>query len=114
MKNKITIDDYLKKAAHSAGSEFGKMIRSQFADNQGDSELAMLIAPTLEELEEFKRAVAIMTPEEKENARNLNDEQIRKIAEDAKVDPANLEIFFNGYVLHCKRVSRAAQGSGEN
>ena len=105
MKNKITIDEYLKKAAHFAGSDFGKMVRSQFADNQGDSELGMLVAPTFEEIEELTRAVAIMTADEKEKAHQLSDEQIAKIAEDAKVDPANLAIFFNGYALHCKRVS---------
>ncbi len=65
----------------------------------------MLVAPSIEELEQLKKAVAIMTPAEKENAANLNDEQVQKIAEDAHVDPANLAIFFNGYTLHCKRVS---------
>ena len=81
------------------------MIRCQFKDDKGDSELAMLIAPTKEELEQFEKAVAIMTPNEKQNAEKLTDEQIQKIAEDAKIDPANLAIFINGYILHCKRVS---------
>jgi hypothetical protein len=67
--------------------------------------LAMLVAPSAEELEEFKKAVAIMTDEEKANAAELTDEQVQKIAADAQVDPANLAIFFNGYALHCKRVS---------
>jgi hypothetical protein len=65
----------------------------------------MLAAPTAEELEQLKRAVAIMTPSEKLNAANLTDEQIQKIACDAGIDPANFAIFINGYALHCKRVS---------
>ena len=105
MKTKLTIEDYLQKAARFAGSDFGRMVRSQFADNKGESELAMLMAPSLEELEELKRAVAIMTDDEKQSAESLSDEQIKRIAEDAKVDTANLAIFFNGYALHCKRVS---------
>jgi hypothetical protein len=65
----------------------------------------MLAAPTSEELEQLKRAVAIMTPDEKENAESLTDEQVGKIAADAKIDPAALAIFINGYAIHCKRVS---------
>ena len=65
----------------------------------------MLAAPTAEELEQLKKAVAIMTPEEKQNADTLTDEQIKRIAGDADVDPANFAIFINGYALHCKRVS---------
>lgn len=82
------------------------MIRSQFKDIKGGSELAMLAAPTAGELEQLKKAVAIMTSDEKEKADNLTDEQVRKIASDAGIDPANLAIFINGYALHCKRVSR--------
>ena len=88
-----------------AGSEYGQMVRGQFKDNQGSSELAMLVAPTEEELEQLKKAVAIMTPSEKETVEKLTDEQVQKIAADAQTDPANLAIFINGYVLHCKRVS---------
>ncbi|MDD5458200.1 MAG: hypothetical protein PHF37_02255 [Phycisphaerae bacterium] len=80
------------------------MLRTQFVDIQGDSELAMLISPTKEELEEFKKAVAIMTPDEKAAALDLTDEQVRKIADDAKVDPANFAIFINGYILHCRKL----------
>ena len=65
----------------------------------------MLVAPTKAELEQLEKAVAIMTPDEKKTAADLTDEQIQKIADDANVDPANLAIFFNGYALHCKRVS---------
>jgi molybdopterin/thiamine biosynthesis adenylyltransferase len=88
-----------------AGSEYGNMIRSQFKDIEGGSELAMLAAPSEEELEQLQRAVAIMTPDEKQNAAELADEQIQKIAADAQIDPANLAIFINGYALHCRRVS---------
>jgi hypothetical protein len=51
----------------------------------------------------LKKAVAIMTPDEKQNADRLSDEQIQKLAADAQIDPANLAIFFNGYALSCKR-----------
>lgn len=81
------------------------MIRGQFKDIKGGSELAMLAAPSIEELEQLKRAVAIMTPSEKEKADSLTDEQVQRIAADARIDPANLAIFINGYILHCKRVS---------
>jgi signal recognition particle GTPase len=91
--------------ARFSDSEYGKMIRNQFKDIRGGSELAMLAAPSSEELEQLKRAVAIMTPSEKEKADSLNDEQIQRIAADAGIDPANLAIFINGFALHCKRVS---------
>ncbi len=81
------------------------MIRSQFKDIEGGSELAMLAAPSTEELEQLKKAVAIMTPDEKEKADSLADEQVQRIAADAQVDPAIFAIFINGYALHCKRVS---------
>jgi signal recognition particle GTPase len=82
------------------------MIRSQFKDIEGGSELAMLAAPSIEELEQLKRAVAIMTPGEKENANSLTDEQVQRIAANARTDPANLAIFINGYTLHCKNNSQ--------
>jgi len=63
----------------------------------------MLASPTVEEVEQLRRAVAIMTLDEKRNAAGLSDEQIRRIAVDARVDPANLAIFINGYALKCKR-----------
>jgi signal recognition particle GTPase len=81
------------------------MIRSQFKDIKGSSELAMLAAPTEEELQQLKKAVAIMTPSEKKNADSLTDEQIQKIAADVQIDPAIFAIFINGYVLHCERIS---------
>ncbi len=82
------------------------MVRTQFQDIKGDSELAMLVSPSIEELEQLKKAVAIMTPDEKESADKLADDQIQKIAADAHIDPANFAIFINGYALHCKRVSQ--------
>jgi hypothetical protein len=65
----------------------------------------MLAAPTNDELQQLKKAVAIMTPDEKENADKLTDDQIHKIADDAKIDSGIFAIFLNGYALHCKRVS---------
>ncbi|HLB72447.1 MAG TPA: hypothetical protein VJJ98_00355 [Sedimentisphaerales bacterium] len=76
------------------------MVRNQFQDINGAAELAMLAAPTPNELAQLKKAVAIMTPAEKQNAHKLTDDQIRTIAEDAKIDPANFAIFINGYALH--------------
>jgi len=99
----ITVEQYLQKVAAFSDSKYGKAIREQFKDIQGSSELAMLAAPSAEELEQLKRAVAIMTPQEKENADSLTDEQIQKIADDAKIEPANFAIFINGYALHCKK-----------
>lgn len=101
----MTIDQYLEKVAKFAGQQFGQMVRDQFKDIQGTSELGMLACPSERELSELKKAVAIMTKDEKQNACNLSDEQIQRIALDAGVDAGNLAIFINGYVLHCKRVS---------
>lgn len=67
--------------------------------------MAMLAAPSSDELEQLKKAVAIMTTDEKQNADSLTDEQIQKIAVDARIDPGIFAIFINGYALHCKRVS---------
>ena len=105
MKMKLTIEQFLDNSRKFAGSDYGKMVRCQFKDSNGDSELAMLVAPTKEEIEQLEKAVAIMTGDEKENADKLTDEQIEKIADDAKIDKANLAIFINGYILYCKRVS---------
>jgi hypothetical protein len=105
MSKNISIEQYLEKAAKFAGSDYGKLIRCQFGDNNGSGELGMVVAPTLEELDQFKKAVAIMTPSEKESADSLTDEQVQKIAADAQIDPANLAIFINSYILHCRRTS---------
>jgi hypothetical protein len=99
----ITIEQYLKKLAHFADSEYGKMIRKNFVDIKGSSELAMLAAPTAEELKKLEKAVAIMTPAEKNAAEDLTDEQVHKIAADAQINPGMFAIFINGYALHCKK-----------
>jgi hypothetical protein len=63
----------------------------------------MLAAPSKEEYEELKRAVAIMTADDKANAAELNDEQVAKIAEDVKVDAAKFAIFINGFALESRK-----------
>jgi hypothetical protein len=103
--NRISIERYLEIVSRFSGNRYGKLVRDQFRDIKGSSELGMLAAPTEEELGQLKKAVAIMTPDEKQNADSLTDEQIQRIAADAQVDPANFAIFMNGYALHCKRVS---------
>ena len=108
---KITIEKYLDIIARFSGNEFGKLVRSHFKDFKGSSELAMLVAPGAGELEQIKKAVAIMTPKEKQNADTLTDEQTQRIAEDAKIDPANFAIFINGYALCCRRVPPSILGS---
>ena len=85
-----------------AGDEYGKRIRGQFKDIKGDSELAMLQTPGEDELRQLQRALAVMTKAEKENADKLTDEQVLKIAEDAKVDAGMFAIFINGYALEGK------------
>ncbi len=104
-KAKISLEEYLEEVARFCENEYGNRFRGQFQDMEGTSELAMLAAPTAAELAELRRAVAIMTAAEKHDADKLTDEQVERIAEDAKVDPANLAIFINGYSLTCKRVS---------
>lgn len=89
--------------ARFAGSEYGRLVREQFRDNEGTSELGMLASPTPQEMEQLRRAVAIMTADEKANADKLSDEQIHKIAADAQVEPGLLAIFINGYALHCRK-----------
>lgn len=82
-KEKISVQEYLQEVALFCDSEYGSNVRSRFTDMRGTSELAMLAAPTPQELEELRRAVAIMTPSEKNAADRLSDEQIEKIAVDA-------------------------------
>jgi hypothetical protein len=101
----LTIKQYLDRVAQFAGHDYGKMFRGQFGDNDGSSELAMLVSPSRAELGELQRAVAIMTDQEKANAVDLTDDQVQRIAVDAQVDAGNLAIFINGYALYCKRVS---------
>ncbi len=105
MTPKISLDQYLAKVARFCDNEYGSQVRGVFQDMAGASELAMLAAPTAAELAQLQRAVAIMTRSEKQTADRLSDEQIERIAADAKVDPAIFAIFMNGYALVCKRVS---------
>jgi hypothetical protein len=102
---KLSIGEYLEEVARFCDNQYGNTVRSRFEDVQGTSELAMLVAPTGDELSELRKAVAIMTPGEKQDAERLSDEQIEKIAADAHIDPANFAIFMNGYALISKRVS---------
>ena len=102
---KISVNEYLEEVAEFSDDQYGNRVRGQFKDVRGTSELAMLVAPTSEELAQLRRAVAIMTPSEKQDADRLSDEQVEKIAADAHVDPANFAIFINGYALVCKRAS---------
>jgi hypothetical protein len=104
-KVKISIGEYLEEVARFCDNQYGNTVRGRFEDVRGTSELAMLAAPTSDELLQLRRAVAIMTPTEKQDAGRLSDEQIERIAADAHVDPANFAIFMNGYALICKRVS---------
>ena len=101
----ISIEQYLAKVGAFAGDSYGRQIRSRFKDTKGTSELAMLASPTEEEFQQLKKAVAVMTPSEKQNAQRLSDEQVAKIAADAGIDPGNFAIFINGYAIRCKRVS---------
>ena len=104
-KTKISLEEYLQEVARFCEDEYGTRFRDQFEDSRGTSELAMLVVPTTEELQELRKAVAIMTPTERHNADRLTDEQMACIAQDARIDPANFAIFINGYALTCKRVS---------
>lgn len=101
----MTLNEYLQKVARFTDAAYGRQIRSQFRDIKGTSELAMLQSPSGAEIEQLKKAVAIMTPAEKQNASDLTDEQIQKIAADADIDAGVFAIFINGYNLECKRVS---------
>lgn len=98
----MTIEQYLEKVGEMTEDEYGQMVRARFKDMKGTSELNMLVCPSREEFEQLKAGVAIMTSKEKENIGNLSDEQILKIAEDAKIDPAIFAIFINGYALEKK------------
>ena len=104
-KVKISVEEYLEEVARFCDNQYGNVVRGRFQDVRGTSELALLVAPTSDELAQLRRAVAIMTPSERQGADRLSDEQIERIAVDAQIDPANFAIFMNGYALTCKRVS---------
>ena len=99
VSKKLSLVEFLEKISQKTDDSFGKQYRSFFADNKGSAELAMLASPTSSEVEQLKKAVAIMTESEKKNADTLGDEQVKKIADDAKVDAAVFAIFINGYAL---------------
>jgi len=98
----LKIEDYLKSLGAFVDDAYGRQMRQQFQTIDGKSELAMLSSPSRDEYDQLARAVAIMTAAEKEQAASLTDEQVERIAEDAKVDKAILAIFFNGFALKTK------------
>ena len=106
MSKKLTIEDYLKSLEAFVDDAYGQQIRKQFSSIDGKSELAMLQSPTRDEYQQLSRAVAIMTAAERNSAQTLTNEQITRIAEDAKMDKAILSIFINGYALKNKSVER--------
>ena len=98
----MTIEEYLQSLEAFVDDAYGQQIRKQFQSIDGKSELAMLSSPSRDEYEQLARAVAIMTGDEKNEAASLTDEQVERIAEDAKVDKALLAIFINGFALKTK------------
>jgi len=101
---KLSLQQFLEKVALKTDDSFGKQFRGFFADNKGSAELAMLVSPSKDEAEQLRKAVAIMTADEKKNADKLTDEQVRRIAQDAGIDLGIFSIFINGYALYCKNV----------
>ena len=89
--------------------EYGMRVRKQFKNIGGWSEKAMLQAPSRAEFEQLKRAVAIMTPCEKESVAELMDEQVMKIAEDAGIDKGLFAIFVNGFVLEKSQIHKGTK-----
>jgi hypothetical protein len=110
----MTIEEYLEKVGSKVDDQYGRYFRSRFKDTKGTSELGMLASPSKDELEQLKKAVAIMTSAEKEKAEHLTDDQVHKIAADAGIDAGILAIFINGYALELKRVSQVHRARGEN
>jgi hypothetical protein len=98
----LKIEEYLQSLEAFIDDAYGRQIRSQFQTIDGKSELAMLSSPSRDEFQQLSRAVAIMTATEKTEAASLTDEQVERIAEDAKVDKALLSIFINGFALKIK------------
>jgi uncharacterized protein YbgA (DUF1722 family) len=95
----MTIDDYLKKMGRFVDDPYARQVRTCFAGLDGRSELAVLQAPTRQEYQQLLRAVAEMTPWEKENAERLSQDRMEQIAEKAQADPALVAMFLNGYAL---------------
>ena len=99
MSEKANIESYLEYVGRFCGSKYGRQFRTQFRDQRGTAELSMLKAPNKTEYDDFRRAVSVMTEEEKARADKLTDEEIQDIARRAKADPGNVSIFINGYVI---------------
>lgn len=99
----LTLEEYLKRIGRFVDEPFAKQLRKQFQDNRGSSELAVLQSPSRDEYEQLQRLAAILTPQEKSEADRLSDQQVRKLAEDANVDPALAAIFFNGFALELRK-----------
>ncbi len=98
----MRIEEYLERVGTFAGDRYGMQIREQFESIDGTGRLGMLASPSMEELEELRRGVGVMTSEEREQVERLSDERIQQIAADACIDAGNFAIFINGYVLHCR------------
>jgi hypothetical protein len=105
MSSGLSIDEYLQRLSRFVDDPYGRQFRRQFADDRGNSELAMLQSPSRDEWKQMERAVAIMTAAEKNAAERLSDQQVRRIADEAGIDPAVAAIFFNGYAIERNRVS---------
>jgi hypothetical protein len=101
------INEYLNYVGRFCRSRFGKQFRSQFRDTKGTAELAMLAAPSDAEYEDFRRAVAAMTQEQKAHPEKLGDMQIKDIATKAQADCGNIGIFINGFILARKKANSA-------
>jgi len=98
----LKIEEYLKSLEAFIDDAYGQRIRKQFQSIDGKSELAMLTSPSRDEYAQLARAVAIMNATEKTEAASLTDEQVQRIADDAKVGKALLAIFFSGFALKKK------------
>jgi hypothetical protein len=102
----LTIEEYLKSLETFVDDAYGRQIRQQFQSIDGKSELAMLQSPSQAEFEQLSRAVAIMTPAERNSAETLTDEQIERLADDAMADKAIIAIFINGYAIEKAKIKK--------
>ncbi|MHC4927802.1 MAG: hypothetical protein ACYTER_10875 [Planctomycetota bacterium] len=103
----MTIEEYLKSLETFVDDAYGRQIRQQFQSIDGKSELAMLQSPSQAEFEQLSRAVAIMTPAERNSAETLTDEQIERLADDAMADKAIIAIIFiNGYAIEKAKIKK--------
>jgi hypothetical protein len=102
----LTIEEYLRSLEPFIDDPYARRMRwqMQMGRPDGKSELAMLASPSRDEYEQMARAVAIMTPTERQNAERLTDEQVERIAVDAKADKAIVAIFLNGYAIKKSKI----------